>query len=74
MIKRLYQLVKSFHLHRWEYTAPVYGDRTMERLAIPSIEATRTCSICHLKQSRDEHCLGLNPPDYIYNWYTSNDN
>lgn len=54
--------------HDWEYTTAAYKSTQEERLGIPSKEATRTCQRCLEKQDRYEHCLGLNPPEYIYTW------
>ena len=66
---KLKRLLCYIGLHKWSYTAPVYMSLDLERLAIPSKEATRTCNCCNKRQVRDEHCFGLNPPKYMYTWY-----
>ncbi len=42
-----------FHFHDWQYTDDDH----------------RWCTVCGRKQWRSQHCLGLNPPEYIYTWY-----
>lgn len=55
-------------LHSWVYTAAEYENFSYQRMAMPTREAERTCHICLKHQTRDEHCLGLNPPEYVYTW------
>lgn len=56
-------------MHKWTYTPAVYDNSQMQYLGIPSVEATRTCQRCGKYQKQDVHCLGFNPPDYVYRWY-----
>lgn len=56
-------------IHKWEYTPAVYRSEQEQRLAIPDKAATRKCTCCPAKQVEDIHCLGLNPPEYVSNWY-----
>lgn len=54
--------------HDWKYTNAKYDSHLEERLGVPSREAKRICKRCSEKQTRYEHCLGLNPPKYVYTW------
>lgn len=60
--------------HTWEVLQEAsYLNAYWELLAIPTIKAERGCVRCGKVQVRDEHCLGLNPPDYVYTWYEPKD-
>lgn len=54
--------------HTWTHTLAEYPNEQAERLALPSRRATRKCT-CGAAQEEHEHCLGLNPPTYVKNWY-----
>ena len=58
----------KLHLHKWKYVPAVFENDRQERLGIAVENATRTCSVCGKTQSQDIHCLGLNPPEYVYTW------
>ncbi len=60
-------------LHKWKYTQHAQYETTRhEDLALPSVEAERTCQRCGQVERRDEHLLGLNPPAKSYHWYKVN--
>jgi len=64
------RLLCRLGLHKWGmYEAAEYRCPLDERLAIPSKPAQRQCLCCPTAQVRDEHCLGLNPPEYVHTWY-----
>jgi hypothetical protein len=57
-------------MHSWVPSqSAVYHSEAMRRCAIPTVRARRVCHRCTQLQERDEHCLGMNPPDYYYRWY-----
>lgn len=56
-------------IHDWDGTPAYYITALDEKLAIPSMPATRKCQRCKKAQWRDEFCLGFNPPEYVYTWY-----
>lgn len=56
--------------HKWGRVVPAtYSHAMHEMLGMPSTPAMRACQRCTMDQHRDEHCLGLNPPAYSYQWY-----
>lgn len=61
-------LLCKIGFHKWEYTSPIYESETTKRLAIPEKKGYRICSKCGKKQILFVHCLGLNPPKYIYQY------
>lgn len=57
--------------HKWGRQTPAeYRTPMCKRLAIPKVMARRECLCCDAVQLRDEHCLGMNPPEYTYRWIT----
>jgi hypothetical protein len=63
-------LLCSLGIHQWMYTPATYSSIAEKRLGIPATEMTRCCVACAKQQLRDEHCLGINPPEYHYTWYS----
>jgi hypothetical protein len=58
-------------IHKWQYTAGVYGHLYAEYLQMASQPATRTCTRCPKKQVEEVHCLGLNPPQFLRSWHNT---
>jgi hypothetical protein len=58
--------------HDYIYTPAVYRNEQEARMGMPVLEAKRECCRCQKTQYRDEHCLGVNPPEYVYRWYNKN--
>lgn len=58
-----------FHFHKWIYTEAELSNDNTRRLGIALKPATRTCIICKKQQYKEKHCLGLNPPEYVTNWF-----
>ena len=67
MLKRILTWFGQLHFHRWDYSYPKMSDE-YDRM-IDNTPADRICSKCGLWQQEDIHCLGLNPPEFVINWY-----
>lgn len=67
-MKKVLLCMFGFHKYKQLNENIYYNDAT-KRLAIPSIKARRVCIRCGKLQEQEIHCLGLNPPQYIKEWY-----
>ena len=59
-------LMCLFGLHKWRYDGVFTHNGYSGPLVMDTAE--RTCICCGKEQQREKHCLGLNPPKYIYEW------
>lgn len=64
------RLLCKLGVHVWFYQNEVVYHPNGEWIALCAVPATRRCTMCDKHQFRDEHCLGLNPPTYVYSWDT----
>ena len=68
--QRLGNLMCRLGWHSWgRVVPPTYRHPRDEYLALTSTPAMRACQRCPQDQHRDDHCLGLNPPEYVQTWY-----
>jgi len=58
----------KFGIHKWEYHEAEYSDVLMRALEIPSKPKERICKKCGKTEYLDVHCLGMNPPEFVYTW------
>ena len=52
-------------LHEWQVTPATYVNSTSIIVDTP---AKRVCVSCGKRQERHDHCLGLNPPEWVQEW------
>jgi len=70
LIRRKIMNLCKINIHSYTNTDAKYPNSTSKLVGIPSINATRTCKKCGKTQEQYIHCLGLNPPEYSYTWFT----
>ncbi len=54
--------------HKWYYINKNHNREHDDLGEYHTNIPTRTCEDCGKHQVMDAHCLGLNPPEYIYSW------
>lgn len=54
--------------HTWATYAPPVYVTGLEHHRIASQDGLRICGRCGRRERLVEHCLGLNPPEYVSHW------
>lgn len=76
--KKIQALLCFFGLHKWVYeNGRSYVDYYIENLwlnpkmvDLDNKEPQRKCECCQKEQILEMHCLGMNPPEFVYYWTT----
>lgn len=53
------------HTHKWIYNNPVVVDHVLK---IYKVTPKRFCTVCGRYEHKDEHLLGMHPPEYVVSW------
>lgn len=68
-IRKLFHILRcNIGCHSWITTAAVFRNDLEKRIGIAKVPAQRVCKYCGKVEHQDIHCIGLNPPEYLYIW------